>query len=382
MNLQSIAVSNGFAAALLLILMINRLMTKTKRRLDDKIFSVMILMALMGAIMEFGTFMVDGKPGLQNRLINLFGNSYLYTAEVVITLLWAYYADLRMYRDRKRLHRYVWLQYIAGVLLAVLVVNLFTGIIFYVDEHNVYHRNLGCYGYYLFFLVILILSMWEHHKYQENYGTMQFFPIWLFLGPILAGGLIQGGVYGVSIVWSSLSLGITALYICLQNQQTYIDVLTGLFNRQYMEHKMMELHQDTRLGYYGIMLDVDFFKQINDRFGHSVGDDALCETANILRRATMSDAIPFRYAGDEFIIIMRTNDETDITHMQDRIRGEMRRFNEITKEPYRLSFSMGYARYDREDSVDNFLKRMDDNMYEDKQRNHKRLLAAEGRSSE
>jgi diguanylate cyclase (GGDEF)-like protein len=85
------------------------------------------------------------------------------------------------------------------------------------------------------------------------------------------------------------------------------DELTGIYNRRfllnYFEYKIswdsLE-NQPVSL----IMLDVDYFKQINDTHGHEAGDQALIWVATLLREVTGEAGLPIRYAGDEFIILL------------------------------------------------------------------------------
>lgn len=91
------------------------------------------------------------------------------------------------------------------------------------------------------------------------------------------------------------------------HSQSIRDPLTGLFNRRYMEESLeRELRRSTRnqrpLGV--IMLDLDHFKQINDRSGHVVGDTILRELSNCIQTLTRDYDIPCRYGGEEFTIIL------------------------------------------------------------------------------
>ena len=71
---------------------------------------------------------------------------------------------------------------------------------------------------------------------------------------------------------------------------------------------------------------------------------------------------------------MKTDDASSASHMIDRVRGEMNRFNEAGEYPYQLSFSMGLAKFDlSSETIDDFMHKIDMSMYEDKKRNHERI---------
>ena len=89
--------------------------------------------------------------------------------------------------------------------------------------------------------------------------------------------------------------------------QSIRDGLTGLYNRRYLEEAMqMEERRSQRSGQpFGIlMLDLDLFKQLNDRHGHDAGDYVLREFAQVLQRETRSGDIACRYGGEEFTVIL------------------------------------------------------------------------------
>ncbi len=87
----------------------------------------------------------------------------------------------------------------------------------------------------------------------------------------------------------------------------YRDELTNIFNRRFLKDRvpsmLLEFHKK-RKPYSVLFLDIDKFKEINDTWGHSAGDQALIEFTNILKKSIRKKDILIRYAGDEFIIIL------------------------------------------------------------------------------
>jgi len=90
-------------------------------------------------------------------------------------------------------------------------------------------------------------------------------------------------------------------------EEALTDVLTGLYNRR---HALNRLNQEWSISARNqqnlsvIMIDIDHFKQINDRFGHDVGDQVICMFADILRENERVADIPCRFGGEEFIVIL------------------------------------------------------------------------------
>ena len=119
------------------------------------------------------------------------------------------------------------------------------------------------------------------------------------------------------------------------------------------------------------MIDVDYFKKINDTFGHSVGDEALIDVARVLRFSKPDKALVVRFAGDEFILLMKDSTDESMQKIIKAIRDELDLFNDTEGRHYKLSLSIGYTLFDPEkDDVDSFFRHMDDNMYEEKTQKH------------
>ncbi|NLZ45436.1 MAG: GGDEF domain-containing protein [Clostridiales bacterium] len=187
--------------------------------------------------------------------------------------------------------------------------------------------------------------------------------------PILIGSIVQFLYYGLSLIWPSIAIGLTSLFINVQKENSSVDSLSGLYSRQYLDfyinEKTKRLPNDLMLA--GIMLDIDSFKSINDSFGHQVGDDAIRSFGHLLTSSVGNDTFVSRYAGDEFIIITELSNKDDIHKIIDRIHEGTRAFNNDNKKQYTISFSTGYSFLEnKEDSVEDFLKRMDRAMYKNK----------------
>ncbi|WP_267459223.1 GGDEF domain-containing protein [Caproicibacter fermentans] len=119
-----------------------------------------------------------------------------------------------------------------------------------------------------------------------------------------------------------------------------------------------------------IMTDLDSFKKINDSWGHDAGDQALVEAGKILKGSFRREDLICRFGGDEFVVVLKIKEGGDLTDAVKRLKTNTRTFNERTEFPYSINFSVGFGVYDRESgmSVQQFMKRIDLFMYEDKRR--------------
>lgn len=132
-------------------------------------------------------------------------------------------------------------------------------------------------------------------------------------------------------------------------QQAIHDPLTGLFNRRYLDEVLpreLDVAQRRKSSLCVVMLDIDGFKQFNDRLGHGAGDALLREFSHMMRDHLRKSDIICRYGGDEFVIIMPDSSILDTHERIDRIRVLLKGLPKIQtngKIPDVISLSAGMA---------------------------------------
>ena len=375
MNLQSIIVANSIGIAVLIILQISSYLVRQRKKPSDRIFTVMITLTSIACASETLSFIADGRSFVGAHVIAVITGTLTYAINVSVSYLWCIYVDLRLYKEKSRLKKYYsWLGLPTVFLLGGLVLNLKLGFLFSFDENNVYHREPLGYIYFVSVFLYLGFSVCVRYRYYKDSAKARFFPIWMFLLPIIIGTTAQFLVYGISLAWCSVALGLLGTYMSLQNELSYIDPLTQLYNRNYMDHVLADIsRKGTHIG--GVMIDIDFFKSINDMYGHSVGDEALISAAEIIRKSKPAKSIAVRFAGDEFIIITKAEHELEFMNIDKSLRTQLNKFNTSGRSEYQLSFSVGKALFNGTNNIDSFLNEMDDNMYSEKKRKHCRSTA-------
>jgi diguanylate cyclase (GGDEF)-like protein/PAS domain S-box-containing protein len=146
------------------------------------------------------------------------------------------------------------------------------------------------------------------------------------------------------------------------------DDLTGLYNRRgffaLVEHQLKMLKRSHRKVLL-LYADMDNLKEINDTSGHQEGDNALVETARILKKTYRESDIVARIGGDEFVVYLEGCCEDSLETVAGRIKANLDIHNSNTDSRYRLSISVGIACYDPEFpcSIDELLARADKLMY-------------------
>lgn len=142
------------------------------------------------------------------------------------------------------------------------------------------------------------------------------------------------------------------------------DKLTGLFNRFKLEETITnELETATRYNRsFGVIIfDIDFFKSVNDNFGHQVGDEILVNISQTVQQQIRHSDTLFRWGGEEFILICLEVNRSEIELIAENIRQKVEaiQHHQVNK----LTISLGVTLRRAEDSVDSIIKRADEALY-------------------
>src|SRR5947208_5610672 len=158
------------------------------------------------------------------------------------------------------------------------------------------------------------------------------------------------------------------------------DALTGLYNRRYMESHIGTLvEQAAARGkpLTVLVLDIDYFKSINDTHGHDAGDDVLREFAIRIRKSIRGIDLACRYGGEEFVVVMPETDIGVATVVAERLRRR------IASEPFPIqqsarhidvTISIGIAELSVKDTSATILKRADQALYRAKRNGRNRVV--------
>ena len=159
------------------------------------------------------------------------------------------------------------------------------------------------------------------------------------------------------------------------------DALTGLPNRRAFFDDGIRLFNDARaraVPLSGMMLDIDHFKHINDRFGHACGDEVLRQVARGIRSQISSRDLCARVGGEEFALLMPGLEATLAFQLADRMRAHIASLKiETPHGPVSVTVSVGVAPLCPEaESLDDLLALADDQLYEAKHAGRNRVCAA------
>lgn len=148
------------------------------------------------------------------------------------------------------------------------------------------------------------------------------------------------------------------------------DKMTGLYNRMGAMERIPKFmrEQDAGRQFVSVMADLDHLKQINDTFGHDVGDEAICKVAEILTECLPKGSPIGRNGGDEFIAMYALGHEGQPQEIAGRIRRACEEYNQTAGKPYYLGISVGSVSFVFMDGMDLSVisKKADERLYEAK----------------
>lgn len=159
-------------------------------------------------------------------------------------------------------------------------------------------------------------------------------------------------------------------------QEAHYDALTGVLNRRALR-AVMQNWLNNRYPFAIIMLDIDYFKKINDTYGHAMGDEMLRRVATLIEGQIHSADLCFRYGGEEFVILLF---ETDLKQTM-KTGEQIRKLAEQSPTPFgeAVTVSLGMTLYDGdESSMEELLEQADSALYDAKKAGRNRMIVYEG----
>ena len=309
-------------------------------------------------------------PGLVYPLSYFFKTAY-HLSLCVGVYAWCGYADVecrgQLFTTRKK-------QLLAALpllALAVLIIsNLWTHQLFTIDDGEAYARSglfhlemwllIGITGAFAIKLILRRNSETDPIK-RSHMMLVASFPLCLLIAWVLS---FLGE--GVPVINVAVTIELLCLFMGTSTQQISMDKLTQVNNRQnllgFLDYKL--LNHDEKI--FLLMMDLDYFKTINDTYGHLEGDDALIRAATALKMACGDfKRRPYiaRYGGDEFIVVIEST-KPEAETLIARIRESLDTLNKQANRPYELKFSIGVGEYHPGMSANDLIEAADHALYE------------------
>lgn len=199
-----------------------------------------------------------------------------------------------------------------------------------------------------------------------------------------------GAIFVLLVCWLSFSTGRSLKRIYLLEYETTIDSLTGAYNRRHFDRRLREVFSVSlrhRQALSLVMLDIDFFKQVNDELGHPVGDLVLKRLTEVLTRNVREGDVVCRYGGEEFAVILPQTDLESARVLAERLREQIQRTEIIpenaspSRRAVQVTVSLGVATTAASmDAEHMLLDQADQALYQAKKAGRNRVVCAAAES--
>jgi len=357
-----------YSELILVYIIVNIYRLGEKNEVSSKLFIFIVYALSVVNILEGVTWALNGFQHPWGRQISFIANTVLLMCNSLPAVAWVSYADYKIFNNIEKLKRRIkWYLIPFYIAVAILVINVWTGIAFTIDQSNVYSRGPGVNIIALMTYAMITGLYFRTRKFKKQINGKIIQSIFLFmLIPVIA-GIIQMLAYGVLLIWPSFILASLIAFFQIEKDAILRDPLTGLAIREQLERRAKYL-MNKNIGFSVIMIDMDGFKSINDQYGHHEGDRALIIIASILRHSVKAYDLICRYGGDEFIILIETDEENAAAKVSERIHQEFEAFNNKNIKQYHLNISTGHAYWNPSElkSLSEILSEADVMMYQKK----------------
>ncbi len=341
---------NIFSTIILLIIIVNTLINSRNLPLSAR-YRLYLVYSLLAIFLTDCFARLDMNFDRQTTHTILYIENFIYFILQPLPVSLGLMYIFSIFREKRfslKYHLLFLIPFFSGIL--VMIISIFTGYIFYIDELNQYHRGPGMFIYaiinYSFAVPVFCLILYYRDIIKRR--TLMIIIAYTLIPYI--GSFLQLRHYGIITAWPSFTLAVLITYVFLEVQNNERDYLTGLLNRHHFD-----IYIYNRIGQYFkkgaftlVVIDLNNFKSINDIFGHDTGDEILQATGVLLSRSvSMTDTVA-RYGGDEFVLILETSDEAVVKTILERIDNNIAIWNKKRKNPGILSLSAGWVIYDPE----------------------------------
>jgi diguanylate cyclase (GGDEF)-like protein len=244
------------------------------------------------------------------------------------------------------------------------------------------------------------LVAWSAPKGHEGKGLQSLGALWLAVAVLPALGTAwypaahAAVLQAAAVALGSVVMAFIVLTLCSQRTErelrqsrsrlrvlANIDMLTQVPNRRRFEELAHRALQADDGSAALLLVDIDHFKQINDRLGHAAGDRALKLVSRCTLELLRSQDVAGRHGGDEFVMLLRRSSTQDAMQVAERLVSHLQRQAHAHALP-RLTLSFGIVQMRRGESIDETLHRADLALYEAKRLGRARAVAADGDSEQ
>lgn len=362
------------AISIVILILLFSSIKQQSRAVQQKNRYFLMLVLLNVAVMSFKILMelYQGYTSGLEEVIMYVSTAAYYMTSVFIVLYWLLYLQYHVkgesVSNRKLLYFYA--PFILMAFVSVVLSSFGIKAMYTITPYGTIERHV-MYGIVVFTEYIIMLASILYVLWHKNdLSKFEFLTLIAYQIPPAIGIILNETLSHVDLIWPSMTISLLMVYTNIQSRMTNTDPLTGVFNRREYEKQVGFLSQ-TKQGkkkVSALMIDIDDFKKINDENSHQMGDIALVEIGQILQKSVRKNDFIARIGGDEFCVIIESDQESVLHDVINRINYQLDLYNKDRDKPKQIHLSIGYGIYDAayHGSFKVFFDRLDRQMYEDK----------------
>lgn len=363
--------TNIIAIFLLLIILLCSTRSISIKNKKNRSFYLLFGMSCLEVSTHLITTVIQYHNFFENNTLGVIMYSFVFTVNCFYLIAWIIYLVQKL-KNRHFLNngytKKAMILSIPIILLLILsIVNMFIPVFF--SYTNFEYERMFLYNLNTIIpICYLFYGLWLFIKSNRKKGVYLEIPFIELLLPAIMAHILEKSILGLCVI--PLGNVVTLIILLFNNMQQNlsVDKLTGLYSRKELFDYLEGLNdsKSRKKTIVGIMLDLNGFKAINDNYGHLVGDEALMEFGSVVRTSLSYNSIGFRYAGDEFVIIVKSYDKNEADNIVKRISDNLSKANAKGTKEYKLSAAFGIATFEENKTINDFIEKMDQRMYQDK----------------
>jgi len=368
----------NFICSQFALIMLVKIANKKEKHLNDyKLFKIMLITICVLLLAHSLALFTNGTIEGTKHIILGICMFILFPTTAFMTMIYAIYIEIITSKITRHTKYYISLYSIPFILSVGLnTASEYTGWFFFFDDNGCIQK-----GPYLAVPIIISFSyifaaMLTVVKRRKQLNRSEFFNLLSIPLPMFIAGTIQSYVQEIPILLPGCVLSLFLIFSIIQERRLSFDHLTGAYNRQKLDEFleiMIENTSSTGKKFSALLADVNKFKSINDTYGHTEGDKALIAVVDTIKSEIRNNDFLARYAGDEFVVLFPNCKEAELANIIDRIHQKFALRTSLENK-YPLSISIGADSFRTGVDIDaeQFIKRLDALMYQNKKEFHKK----------
>ena len=358
---------------MILISILRKLYVSVDKRMNRVMLTWFIIASIILCISDVVWGVVDfTNSWVAMPYISVIVNMAYHMFTGVVSYLWFLYSESEQGSKSVKTKTGLILGILPVVVLVILVGgSIKYGWVFHVDSDGVYHRGdyylvltAICYFYMITTSLKALVKSFMKKYFLERQHFRSLFAFCLV--PAVA-GVLQVLFVGSPMLSAGIAFAALQVYMNSTEQIVSVDPMTQLNNRTQLErhlyNKMKSKGENKDIILF--IMDLDYFKKINDTYGHIEGDEAIIIAADAIKMVVgRNNFFACRYGGDEFVVVAETSKDYNPKDFISELNDELYVTTAEKGKPYTLHFSVGYKRYDESiEDVPAFIAKADEGLY-------------------